>query len=176
MMRTILSGVATAAMFLSGVAAYGQYQQYPQQQYPRDGGNGQYDGYGQQDRYGRYDRPDSRYNNRSRGRQGDLFESVRMDLEQAASQQSYRRDDNRLNSALDHLARFRDGMMRGEYRRGDLNKTIEQTPNAVRSSAVPPELRSVLYRDLDAMRDYRSRMDRQRDSYNYGRRPSYYPY
>ena len=170
MMRTILSGVATAAMFLSGVAAYGQYQQYPP-----NGGYDQYDSYGQQDRYGRYDRPDSRYN-RSRGRQGDLFESVRMDLEQAASRQSYRRDDNRLNSALDHLARFRDGMLRGEYRRGDLNKTIEQTQNAVRGSAVPPELRSVLYRDLDAMRDYRSRMDRQRDSYNYGRRPSYYPY
>lgn len=174
-MRTILSGVAAAAMFLSGGAAFAQYQQYPQ-----SGAYGQYDGsygrveggYGQNGAYGRYDRSD----NRSRARRTDLFESVRMDLEQAASQYSYRGDDNHLNSALDHLARFRDGMLRGEYRRGDLNKTIEQTQNLARSGGIAPEMRPVLYRDLDAMRDYRSHMDRQRDSYYYGRRPSYYPY
>ena len=159
-------------MFLTGLAApaFGQYGGY----YEGDsrGGYGQYDdgyghyegGFGRNGVYGRYDRS-------PRARRGDLFETVRMDLEQAASQYSYRGDDRYFNSAFDHLARFRDGMLRGEYRKGDLNKTIEQTQNIARGGSVPPELRAVLYRDLDAMRDYRSRMDRQRDYYNYGRRP-----
>lgn len=167
-MRTMLPvSVAGVALLLSGFAtqAFGQNQ----------GGYGQYEdangrfegGYSRNGVYGRYESN----NNGARSRRGDLFETVRMDLEQAASQYSSRGDDNHFNSALDHLARFRDGMLRGEYRKGDLNKTIQQTQEVARGGSVPPELRSVLYRDLNAMRDYRSRMDRQRDSYNYGRRP-----
>jgi hypothetical protein len=179
MIRTILP--VSVAIALSGFAAqaYGQYQQYPQ--YPNDA-YGQYDGpggriqggYNGNSAYGRYDRADAygRYDRRSQNRRGDVFESVRQDLEQAASQYSYRgSDERRFNSALDHLARFREAMIRGEYRKGDLDKTIQQTQEIARSGSIPPELRSMLYRDADMLRDYRARMDRQRDSYYYSRRP-----
>lgn len=167
MIRRILFTGAAGITMLAAQAYGQQYPQQQQQQYPP-----QQQQYPQNDRYDnqqdRYDRNDGRYDERSRARRGDVFESVQADLQQATQFSRRGGDQNYFNSAFSHLDRFREGMARGEFRRGELDRVIEATQNVARRGGIPPELRSVLYRDVSMMREYRARMAQGQGGYRDG--------
>lgn len=126
---------------------------------------GQY-GYGSREGYyaGGYGR-DYGYDQQPR-----IFEVVRGHLQRAASESPYGlrgSERNRFDYAFRHLSRFQEGLARGDFRKGDLDETIEHVNDLARNNPLSPGAREALFRDVEEMRAFRARYGH--DSWRYRR-------
>ena len=91
-----------------------------------------------------------RYN---RPPQGQIFERAQMDLSRAG-QQSY--DRRRIAKAQHEIGEFQRKLSYGRFSRRDLDRAIGATDDVVRRGAIPPQVRDIIYRDLEGMREFRA--------------------
>jgi hypothetical protein len=140
-MRTFWSGIAAAALLTVG-AAQAQYR----------------DRYGNQNPYG--NRGDNRYGNGGYGYNygGNLVPRVLSDLDRAASARyADKHERKHFDQARKDLLRFQENGARGKFDRDRLDGAIDHLSHLANSDRLHPRDRQMLARDMQDLREFRSR-------------------
>jgi hypothetical protein len=117
-----------------------------------------------------YDRP---YGDRDSARQDRaLFDRARIDLDRAANYPWSNRDDRkRFDIARRELFDFQSKFDRGQYDKGQLNRTIDRLQDVLSHNSLEGRERATLDDDIRRMRDYRTfRNSRAGRDYDYSYR------
>jgi hypothetical protein len=141
MRNLLIRGLAGGSMLLLALGAYAQDN-------PRYHGD---------DRY--YDRDDRSGYREGRGNHGGLIEQVRSDLSYAQSAVYSRGEAKRLSKANEELWEFQRKFNAGRFDRHELDDSIAAIQKVVDHSGLDERARSMLWNDVQRLRDFRAQND-----------------
>ena len=141
MRNVLIRTLAGGSMLLLALGAFAQ-------DYPR---------YRDDDRY--YDRDDRGGYREGRGYRGGLIEQVRSDLGYARSAVYSRGEAKRLDKASEELGEFQRKWNGGRFDRHELDDSIAAIQRVVDHNGLDERARSMLWNDVQRLRDFRAQYD-----------------